>query len=569
MPKIKGHVRRSQLITTFGVGAIVPVGDEAFMIAGLDRWDVGQPDLHEPRLEREMRVSGFVQPPATDERPDVPVVRFPTYQSCPLCRRLARHGDFTHFDLNDCPDCSQPLVPSRFVVACENGHIDDFPYERWVHRGRPAKEGQHRLSVSSTGATASLAGVVITCSCGAERTMEDAFDRFALRDVTNCRGRHPWLRFEGEHCDAVPRTLQRGASSVWFSQTRSALSIPPWSESASRALDSHWPTLRHLPLEALPPIIDSMKLTDKTGFSKEELVKIADARKRQESGELSGDAGLRREEYDALVRGRQETTRDTDFATRAGSVSESLRPYIAQLQLATRLREIRALAGFTRIFPPHGVDGESSNVVPLYNEEVGWLPAIEVKGEGLFLRLNQEAVATWATRPAVVDRVSVLAERDRKRHEQWGIPQRREVTATFLLAHVFAHALINQLALDAGYPAGSLRERLFADEGACGLLVYTATTDSAGSLGGLISQGEENSFEGLVRDSVRRFSWCSSDPVCIESEAGGVESLNLAACHSCALLPETSCEEMNTFLDRALLVGSPDHPEIGFFGGLL
>src|SRR4051794_23621787 len=388
MPKIKGHIRRSQLVTTYGVGAVIPVGDEAFMVAALDRWDVGRPDLHEPRLERELRINGFVQPPATDESPDVPVVRFPSWQSCPVCRRLARHNEFTHFDLNDCPDCSQPLVPSRFVTACEKGHIDDFPYDRWVHGGTPPDGKRHALRLTSTGQTASLSGVIISCTCGAERTMEDAFDRFALRDVTRCRGRHPWKAFEGENCDEIPRTLQRGASSVWFAHTRSALSIPPWSQSASRALDGHWPTLRHLPVEAAAPIIKSMKLDEKTGYTVDELVAIFDARKREEAGELSGDVGLRREEYDALRRGRPEGTAEIDFATRPGIVPPELERWIDQLQLVTRLREVRALEGFSRIVPPRGVDGDASNIVLLRGEEVDWLPAIEVKGEGLFLRLN-------------------------------------------------------------------------------------------------------------------------------------------------------------------------------------
>jgi hypothetical protein len=569
MPKLRGHIRRSQLITTYGVGAIVPVGDEAFMVAGLRSWDVPAPDLHEPRLERDMRVRGFVQPPATDDRPDVPVVRFPVWQSCPVCRRLARHGDFTHFDLNDCPDCSQPLVPSRFVIACERGHIDDFPYERWVHHGRPSEGTRHELTLSSTGTTASLAGIVISCACGAQRTLEDAFDRYALRDVTKCRGRRPWATFDLEDCDEVPRTLQRGASSVWFGHTRSALSIPPWSESASRALDSHWPTLRHLPIEALPPIIASMKLVEKTGFSEDELLVIAQARKREEAGDPSGDSGLRREEYDALVRGRPESPTDTDFATRSAEVPSTLRALIAQLQLATRLREVRALAGFSRIFPPRGVEGEKSNIVSIYDEDVDWLPAIEVKGEGIFIRLDNEALASWSVKPSVRERVGVLAERDRLRHERWGMTPERATTGTFLLLHVFAHALINQLALDAGYPAGSLRERIYADEAAAGLLIYTATSDSAGSLGGLISRGAQETFERTVREAVARFAWCSADPICIESEAAGVESLNLAACHSCALLPETSCEEANMFLDRALLVGTTEEPAIGFFSDLL
>jgi hypothetical protein len=569
MPKIKGHIRRSQLVTTYGVGSIIPIGDEAFMVAGLDHWDVGRPDLHEPRLARELRVEGFVQPPASDEDPDVPVVRFPTWQSCPICRRLARHKDFTHFDLNHCADCSQPLVPSRFVVACENGHIDDFPYDRWVHHGPPPAGQTHNLKLESTGHAASLAGITISCSCGAQRTMEDAFDRFALRDVTSCRGRRPWEVFEGESCDTLPRTLQRGASSVWFAQTRSALSIPPWSESASRALDGHWPTLRHVPTEAVGPIIASLRLDEKTGFTQDELIAIVAARKKAENGEASGETNLRREEYEALSRGRAESPKDVDFATRPGEVPAALEPWLEQLQLVTRLREVRALAGFSRILPPRGTGGDAgSNLVQLRRDDFGWLPAIEVKGEGLFIRLAEKHLVAWSSRHEVQTRVALLAGRDVRRHEGWGIAPQREITPVFLLLHVLAHAIINQLALEAGYPAGSLRERLFYEGDARGLLIYTATTDAAGSLGGLISQGEADRFEGLVREAVNRFSWCSADPVCIESEASGADSLNLAACHSCALLPETSCEETNSFLDRALLVGTPDAPDLGYFAGL-
>jgi hypothetical protein len=566
MPTIKGHVRRSQLITTYGVGSIIPVADEAFMVAALEHWRVDRPDLHEPRLQRELRVAGFVQPPATDDRPDVPVVRFPAWQSCPVCRRLLPHRRFTHWDLNTCPECSQPLVPSRFVIACERGHVDDFPYERWVHRGAPAAGVEHELKLRAAGHTASLAGILITCSCSAERTMEDAFNRYALKDVTTCVGRRPWLTFERESCTESPRALQRGASSVWFGLTRSALSIPPWSEAASRALDGHWPTLRHLPPDAIAPIIASMRLAERTGFTEAELIAIFEARKKQDAGEAVGEARLRTDEYEALVRGRPETPADHDFATAPGTVPGPFVAHLARLQIVTRLREVRALAGFSRIQPPQSLEPGAGNVVPLTGGG-DWLPAIEVRGEGLFLTLPEERVARWAAHPRVQARVDAIATRDRTRHERWGVPQRREISARFLLLHVLAHALINQLALDAGYPAGSLRERLYHEDGACGLLIYTATTDSAGSLGGLVSHGEPARFGPLLSEAVRRAAWCSADPVCIESEAAGAESLNLAACHSCVLLPETSCEEMNSFLDRALLVGLPDDPSVGYFGG--
>ena len=121
------------------------------------------------------------------------------------------------------------------------------------------------------------------------------------------------------------------------------------------------------------------------------------------------------------------------------------------------------------------------------------------------------------------------------------------------------------MALDAGYPAASLRERLYVGEDMRGFLVYTATTDSAGSLGGLGRAGRaRQAREALPRPS-RAAGWCSADPICVETRAQGADGLNLAACHACALLPETSCEEMNILLDRALLVGTPDDPTLGFF----
>jgi len=238
------------------------------------------------------------------------------------------------------------------------------------------------------------------------------------------------------------------------------------------------------------------------------------------------------------------------------------------VELVTRLREIRALVGFSRVLPPRGASSDASNVISVRSDGVSWLPGIEVKGEGIFIRLAEARLASWSIQPEVVDRCSVLAVRDQKRHDHWGVAPDRPITPRLLLLHVLAHAIICELSLDAGYPAAALRERIFAAPDAAGVLVYTATTDSGGSLGGLIAQGEPLAFERLFTGAIRRFAWCSSDPVCIESTAAGAGSLNLAACHTCALLPETSCEEMNLFLDRGMLVGWPAHPTAGFFSEL-
>jgi Domain of unknown function (DUF1998) len=274
---------------------------------------------------------------------------------------------------------------------------------------------------------------------------------------------------------------------------------------------------------------------------------------------------LRRDEYRALEAGQKDAP-GSQFAGHETSVAVSIEPLVAKVMLVTRLREVRALQGFSRILPS---SGGTRDLAPLFTNDPGWRPAIEVRGEGIFLVLQTDSLVTWERRSEVIARTDPVDKRYRARAERWGVEPDREITPRLMLIHTLAHALIDQLALDAGYPAAALRERLYVAEDMQGLLLYTATTDSAGSLGGLIAQGETDRLEHALRGAIARSAWCSADPVCIEADGQGADALNLAACHACALLPETSCEEMNVLLDRALLVGTPDQPRLGFFAPLL
>jgi MrfA Zn-binding domain len=565
MPAVKGAVRRSQLVTTYGVGSIVALGDESFMVAGIDRWGISDPNLHEPRLERELMVSGFVVPPATD-RGDIPVVRFPRWYSCPKCKLLDEHRRLTTFESNVCGDCNRTLVPSRFVMVCPRGHIDDFPYMRWVHEGRPSAGVTHTLSIEAHGATASLRDIEIRCSCTRTRTMDKAFDKFALRDVTRCFGNRPWLGREQEECDQPVRTLQRGASNVWFGSHRSVISIPPWSDAAFQLLDRHWDIFRALAPTALEQAIEAVGLTAGTNFTTADLVEAVQERKRRQEGVEgpSSEEEIRRDEYRALNVGQGDTV-GSQFAAHEATRSPSLSEVISDVMLVTRLREVRALQGFSRILPPGGPE----TLAPLFSTDPGWRPAIEVRGEGLFLVLDQAGLEAWEQQENVVSRIRELNHRYADRARRWGQEPDRVITPRLVLVHTLAHALIDQLALDAGYPAASLRERLYVADDMQGFLVYTASADSAGSLGGLVAQGESARLEQAITWAVARASWCSADPICVETEAQGADGLNLAACHACTLLPETSCEEMNILLDRALLVGAPEDPSLGFFADLL
>ncbi len=211
-----GSIRRSQLITTYGIGSVVPVRDESVMVAGLEYWPVVGPKLHEVRLERKLNVTGFRRPPAStdDNAHDIPVVRFPFWYSCPSCNRIAHIRSLAQPNSNKCLDCGVHLVPSRFIVICSLGHIDDFPYLEWAHGGHNPGPG-HSLSLGSAGVSASLKDIQITCSCGARRSMEGSFSRNALLNVVWCTGKRPWL-MDREDCRELPRTVQRGASNVFF-----------------------------------------------------------------------------------------------------------------------------------------------------------------------------------------------------------------------------------------------------------------------------------------------------------------------------------------------------------------
>lgn len=569
---LKGSVRRSQLITTYGVGAIIAVEDESVMVTGIDRWGIDDPNIHEPRLERELNVRGFVLPPATDDGPDIPAVRFPVWCSCPVCERLDRHKFFTSFDRNRCGTCDAPLIPSRFVVACGHGHIDDFPYFRWVHAGLPRSQEDHTMSIRAGGASASLRDIEISCTCGASMTMEGAFGRHALREVgARCTGKRPWLTGAVEDCDELPRALQRGASNVWFPVVRSALSIPPWSEGAFGVLNRYWGVLRHTPTDALAPTITGMDLTRNTSYSIDDLVAAVTLRKEREANppDPTGREPLKNEEYEALIKGREESSGKQDFVCMpASGVGDLAKTWFPQVMVVKRLREVRVLESFTRILPPSPSDAADRRA-PLYDAPPGWLPAIEVTGEGVFLRLDPSRLNQWEASENISRRVKKIDDNYVARFTERGDVPDRKITPRLILIHTLAHALINQWSLDSGYPAASLRERLHVSDVMAGLLLYTATTDSAGSLGGVVAQAEDGRLGETLVNALTAASWCSADPLCIEAGTQGVDSLNLAACHACILLPEVSCEEMNQLLDRALLIGIPEDPTLGYFAPML
>lgn len=595
----RGSVRRSQMITTYGVGSLIAVDNESFVVSGLDdahrSWSLDEaPVIHEHRLARALGVSHFRLPPASEDtsKDGVRVRRFPLWHSCPKCQALQHVRDFNPpVGKNVCTDCDdEPLVPSRFVMACEDGHLDDFPYWKWLHR-KNRDEGVTgrcggQLAMRFSGQSASLRSILISCTCGVpEVSMEGAFRRSALTDLgVRCEGRRPWLKdAPAEFCTQAPRTLQRGSSAVWQAVLKSALSIPPWSDGLADKLSDHWENLRSFSSRAEIEIYLKGAFRGDGSISVDAVMELLDAEQEEDPAQEddSGAAAesryqaLRRQEYERLCSGNalRDKGREEQFICEP-PVSDTavLAPLgVGRPMLVKRLREVRALKAFTRIADPES--SSEGHEAALSLTPTDWLPAMEVHGEGVFVRLDENRLNDWAESVAVAARVELIrTNHDRMLRERASDPAdvpSSPATPRMVLLHTLAHALINEWSLDAGYPAGALRERLYTDATMAGFLVYTATSDSAGSLGGVVAQGEPDRLAEALHSALQRATWCSADPLCVEARSSGAGGANRAACHACVMLPETSCEHNNILLDRALLVGTPEDPSLGFFRGVL
>ncbi|WP_436760974.1 DrmB family protein [Streptosporangium sp. V21-05] len=590
-----GGVRRAQMITTYGVGGMVAIDDQSYIVSGLDTWRVRPSDvIYEPRLQYWLGVPKFQLPPADNPSSGsgVKIRLFPELYSCPRCNVLQefrRFGSPTGKSL--CGTCEKSLVPSRFVIACENGHLDDFPYFAWVHKKteRGEEKAKHGLTLHSTGRTASLRSVHIKCLCGKSASLEGAFGGKVMDALgIKCSGRRPWLGWGTDQigCSATPRTLQRGSSAAWFPINRSALSIPPWSESLQQRLNPYYEAFNGLIDDGAPEtmILNNIRrsgIVDDERFTPETVLEAVHRRREltASAGSDSDDSAgfepannLRRMEYEQLYEGTGQVERGEDFeCVPAAADSCTDLPYgVAKSMLVKRLREVRALQSFTRVDMPEPTNAGLRNAA-LSKEKVSWLPAIEISGEGVFLAMDQKKLREWEKRPGPVTRVEQIWRGHTAHLRQQRGDSRAPgditspVTPRYVLLHTLAHILINEWTLEAGYPAAALRERLYVSDDMAGILIYTATSDSEGSLGGVVARGEHRNLHHSFESALARAAWCSQDPPCIESEARGFLSLNLAACHACVLLAETSCEAQNLFLDRALIVGTPEAPSIGFF----
>jgi hypothetical protein len=544
-----GKIRPSQIITTFGPGAVVDLPEESVMIAGIDDWPLGQV-IREPRLESALDVDHFRAPTMKRHDGDIPCVRFPKNLVCAKCGRITWK--------KTCEECGGDTYPSRLIVICDRGHASEFPWHWWVHRGESCSRPVLRLI--NQGRTAALSDLIVQCdTCKRSMSLSGAVGPKALDHFT-CNGERPWLiNAPDEVCDAKPRSVLRGASNVYFSSILSALSIPPWSNPIQTVLNDHWNTLQHLPENALTTIIKA--LPEMSGFNVQDVIQAI----RERKASTTTTSNLRKDEFLAF-RNPGSGTGSEQFQIQNETVPDHLAGYIARLVLAFRLREVRVLQGFTRIDPPDAENGQLT-FAPIMHNPQNWLPAVEHRGEGIFIELPLDRVKTWESGHAVQERVGRLEMAYNAWRQQRGMPA-ATVLPRQVLVHTLAHLLIRQLSLDCGYSSSALRERVYAGPDMCGLLIYTASADSDGSLGGLIQQGRKDRFVATMHALLENAQWCSSDPLCSEHNPLQTGKLNGASCHACGLISETSCEFANRLLDRALVCDLVGVSGTGYFNAV-
>ena len=250
--------------------------------------------------------------------------------------------------------------------------------------------------------------------------------------------------------------------------------------------------------------------------------------------------------------------------------------------LVEKLTEVRAMVGFTRIESAGDMSELDSlppeRRAPLSRKRMTWVPGAEVCGEGIFVQFNEGQLSNWETTDAVKDRIKCLVSG----HERWRSARPwlqtgnalLPPTPRYVLLHTFAHLLMREMGIRCGYGTASLRERLYCDSAAdadgpmAGVFIGTSSSDSEGTLGGLVALGKPDVFDDILRAALKRASICSSDPICAGHDPSQAQKLHGAACHSCCFVPETSCERSNSFLDRALVIETLDKHGASFFGAL-
>lgn len=591
----KNQLRSTQIITTFGPGAMVDLPDASVIIAGLDQWRYDQsqiPAVEEPRLVAKLRailnnstLTLRTPPPASDRdyglRPDITAWRFPEWfivQKTEVTpkgyrkRRLVHINSLDGGKFRDENNKKQAVVPIRFVRACRKGHVGDIDWKAFLHGS--VGVCPRDLWIEERGTSGDLDEIWVVCDCGKERVMSQAA-RMDLQALGRCNGSRPWLGAgTREGCGEINRLLIRSASNAYFPEHMSVISIPDSRQPIDDIVGKLWDDFL-VDVETLDDLIRSRRkptvATSLEGLSDDDVLRAIE---RKKAGTVETERPVKQVEFEALSEAREEIGSDVpegNFFARTLARTVWAAPWMQSVDrvvLAHRLREVIAQVGFTR-FESSGVDIQGELTLDVQRAplalDLTWLPAIENRGEGVFVLFKKEAVDAWMRQAQVLERGKQLLDG----FTQWKTEKessRDFPGLAFYFLHSLSHLLLTVISVDCGYPASSLRERVYAAPGQYGILIYTGSSDAEGTLGGLVQAGRE--IKKYMFLALERGRLCSNDPICAHHRPAPHDHQPLlgSTCHGCLLIAETSCEQANSFLDRALVVQTIESLGAEFFG---
>lgn len=635
MSTIEKRIRKSQLITQFGIGAIVEIGNESFIGADLAFRPWSSEFLKKkyridpiPRLEKILKIPYIVSPPSapplkwktanSDDKYKLPYSRFPRWLICRSCNSLRKYNQSITQNPNpSClnSNCSKPydhLQPVRFIYADNDGYLFDIAWDYLLHLDSAeggCRDDKNLYMNSEASKGGGLSSIFVECStCGIKKNLAQIKSVIHRQRNKEADQFHPWqVQSDAQYTNnksKASRVLstpfqQAGSSSLYQSKIVSALDLSGSAhEVAYKDMTAVEQYLEEMDaIETLKGNIDDLKdlFDSEETFNngREKLItnraKSLNKQKPLNIDEITSDLlsnllGADVEEFKAEDIDLNEVSDssllypewqvlhqdgENKYKNYHGIKNEIRDPniskYISSITQVRKLREVRVLYGFTRYF-------DSTNVHPLYmgpkERKPPYLPGIEVFGEGIFIQLNIETLNEWLTSQsnAIKSRLESMVLRQAELSQKLPFP-----SPEFVLMHTFSHLLMNQLCFESGYGMSSVREKIYVnlDQGMCGVLIYTADSDSEGALGGLVRMGDEKRIVNSILAMIDSAKWCSTDPACIEIGSPGMGGINKAACHSCALISETSCAHFNSLLDRGVLVGSDEENLKGFFDGLL
>ena len=499
----------------------------------------------------------------------------------------------------------RPVVPARFLLTCIDGHLDEFPYMEWVHKaiGRESKcssgNANPMLEMSETQSNTGPSVRIKCLACGSTRMMSEATGQKGENKLPFCRGHHPHLGVF-EKCEQGTKLMLLGAANQWFPSNISLLVMPTMQK---RKLQDLIELVQALPNEirANGTNQDSMTLIlmlmsgqlgiNVDGITGEQLweaFKAASANdgKANDGEEIEDDPiSLLDPEWQVMKDSTlfKEISEKSEFKLLSQGQPFKSDSVVEEIVGVERLKKVNAFIGFTRVDAEDRIGDAKERLVRISRtDKPSWVPATEDRGEGVFIRFDEDAVQNWEKLVISSERWQKLRkahERNFNRRQSSSAakidPDSRLPPPRYWGLHSLSHMLIREMAMYAGYGAASLSERIYAwgpnseREGAAGILISTTSADSEGTLGGLVELSSPEMITRLVKNALVRAGHCSSDPLCARKLPVPPEDvLHGSACHFCLFVSETSCEKSNRFLDRAMVLTLQHSGIDGLFEGL-